>query len=1113
MKLAVVLRSCQFAIVLLGLMVLPASVIDADTTDPLLRFPDVHGDTVVFVHAEDVWTAAAGGGPARRLTDDEGSERHPKFSPDGSLIAFTAEMDGNPDVFVMNADGSNLRRLTFHPSADEVVGWHPTREMILFRSSRRSGQRYDRLFLIAPDGGELEMLPLHEAGRASFSPDGTQIAYNRVAREDRTWKRYYGGMAQDLWLYDFATQEDRRLTDYRGTDRLPMWIGDAVYFVSDREGPLDVYRYGLADGAIDRITQHDDFDVRRASFGGEKIVYEVGGTLWILDAATGASEPISIEIPTQARETRTHRKQVGGFITNVDIAPKGGRALIVARGDIFTVPAEHGATRNLTRSSGVRERNAVWSPDGEQIAYFSDAGGEYQLMVSDPLGDSETRQIGTREGGYPHTPRWSPDGSKIAFTDHTLGLFYADVATGEVVTVDRAEVEPMDIGLEQKPISDFNWSPDGRWLAYSKIGLDHVSNLYLYSLGDAVAHNVSNGLFNDFGPIFSRDGKHLLFVSNRRFDPTFCDFEWEMVYKNVAGIYALTLRADGEPLLPLRSDEVVSVDDADDDHAGGSEGEEEVTVQVDFAGLTERIEALPVPAANYRSLAAGDGVVFFLDGDDGDFNRFEYRALPARPLKAFDLDDREVRTVVSKVDAYTLAADGRHLVWRRGEDVGVYDDGGSAAKMRYVMELAGSESGRVSKPKTLDLDGLVMNLDPQAEWRQVFNEAWRLERDFFYDPAMHGLDWSAMRARYAPLVERATCAQDLRFIIGELIGELATSHTYVGTGDRRRSAEPVDVGLLGADWAADPAAGLWILEKIFRVPDWSRGLTPPLAVRGLDVREGDYLLAVNGESVTTERPVFAHFQGLAGEQVRLSFLRGDPNGNDTRDVVVTPIRSERFLRYLDWVEHNRRIVDEASNGRIGYIHLPDTYTGSAVEFPKYFYSQTQKQALLIDGRFNGGGLDPDIFLQRLAKTPLAYWTRRYSQDHATPVYVTNSHQALLTNRQAGSGGDELPLEFRSKGMGPVIGTRTWGGLVGVSMFILLMDESFLTVPDYRIYTPEGEWVVENEGVTPDIIVENDPAEMARGHDAQLHKGIEVLLERIETDPKTWPAHPPIPERR
>ncbi len=1078
---------------------------------PLLRFPDVSGDAVVFVEGEDIWTAPATGGPARRLTDDEGQERHPKFSPDGSLIAFTAEIDGNPDVYVMGADGSNVRRLTYHPAADEVVGWHPTENRILFRSARLSAQRYDRLFLISPDGGAPEMLPLHEAGRGSYSPDGSQIVYNRIAREDRTWKRYFGGMAQDLWLYDFQTKQDRQLTDYRGTDRLPMWIGSSVYFVSDRDGPLNIYRYELADGAITRVTDHSDYDVRRASAGGDRIVYEVGGNLWLLDTSTGVTEQIPIEIPTPARETRPYRKKVAEFITHVDVAPAGGRALIVARGDVFTVPAEHGATRDVTSSPGVRERDAVWSPDGKHIAYFSDAGGEYQLWIADPLAEKEPMRVTTRANGYPHSPRWSPDSSKIAFTDQTLTLFYVDVASGRVVTVDRAEVEPMDVGIEAKPIADHAWSPDGRWLAYSKIGLDYVSNLYLYSLEDGSVHIVSSGLFNDFGPVFTRDGRHLLFVSNRRFDPTFCDFEWEMVYKNVAGIYALTLRADGEPLLPLRSDEVAPAGDANEKPGGPEIGDAQVTVRIDFEGLAERIEALPVPAANYRGLAAADGAVYFLDGDDGDFNRFEFRSMPPRALKSFDFDEREIETVVPAVDAFSLAADGRHIAWWLGDKVGIVETGGFLTDAHLKAPELGKDRG--SKSDTLDLSGLVMTVDPPAEWRQVYNEAWRLERDFFYDPAMHSLDWSALRTKYLLLVDRATCAQDMRFIIGELIGELGTSHTYITTGDRRRQAEEVNVGLLGADWVADAASGLWAVQKIYDVPDWSGGIVPPLVGPGIDVREGDLLTAVNGETVTTDLPVYAHFQGLAGEQVRLRFLRGGPSHGATIDVVVVPVRSERILRYLDWVEHNRRVVDEASAGRIGYLHLPDTYLGSATEFPKYFYAQTQKEALLIDGRFNGGGLDPDIFLQRLDRRPLSYWTRRYSQDQETPVYATDAHLALITNRQAGSGGDELPFEFQEKKMGPVIGTRTWGGLVGVSMFISLMDGSMLTCPDYRIYTPQGQWVVENEGVTPDIIVENDPAQMMEGHDAQLAKGIEVLLETIAADPRPHPTHPPIPERR
>jgi len=1079
-----------------------AAAVTAGAATPLLRFPDVSGDAVVFTYAEDIWTASIAGGPALRLTDHEGEERHPKFSPDGGLIAFTADIDGNPDVFVMSADGSDIRRLTYHPSGDEVVGWHPTKAKVMFRSNRASFSRFDRLFLIAPDGTGLEELPLHEAGRGSFSADGTKIAYNRIAREDRTWKRYFGGMAQDLWVYDLASRQDRRLTDYRGTDRLPMWIGETIYFASDRDGPLNIYAFELADGAIRQVTHHTDFDVRRPSHGGDRIVYEVGGRLWLLDTASGDNRQIPIEITTEPREARPYLHDVSDFVTEVQISNEGGRALVVARGEIFTVPREHGATRNITRSSGTRERGAMWSPDGSKIAFFSDRTGEYQMYVGDTLGVDQPRQITNRDRGYPHTLRWSPDGSKIAYTDQTLTLYVVDVASSKVTKVDKAPVEPMDVSLEAKPISDHSWSPDSRWLAYSKIGNDYVSNIYLWSLASGTAHNVSSGLFNDFGPVFSADGRHLLFISNRRFDPTYGDFEWEMVYKRMAGIYALSLAADGEPLLPPRSDESAAVPVSQKEAEPGTP---EVIVALE--GLTDRIEALPLDRGNYRKLAAGTDRLYYLNVDHGDFNAFEFRSRPAMDLISFSLEDREEETLVEAVDSFALSADRKHLVFRKDDTIGIWD-----TKSEHQPDSLNGPKEKNSfekQPYTLDLSGLEMRIDPKAEWNQVYWESWRLERDHFYDANLHGLDWQAVGDAYGSLLPGVSCAQDLRFLIGELIGELATSHTYVRTGDRRRRAERVNVGMLGADWVADEGAGRYRIAKLFTVPHWSRDVIPPLVGPGKDVRTGDYLIAVDGENVTTDRSIYAHFQGLAGKHVHLEFS-GSADGSNSRKVVVEPLSTERTLRYLDWVEHNRRVVDEASGGRIGYLHFPDTYLGTSIEFPAYYYSQTTKEGLLVDGRFNGGGLDPDIFLNRMAKKPLAYWTRRYSADQVTPVYVSRAHMALLTNRQAGSGGDELPNEFRQKGMGPVIGTRTWGGLVGVSMFIRLMNGAGLTVPDYRIYTPEGQWTVENEGVSPDIEVELDPAEMADGVDAQLKKGIEVLLAAIEQDPRAQPEHPPFP---
>ncbi len=1093
-------RHCLLHFALSAIVLLVSTV--GATERPLCRFPDVHGASVAFVHGEDIWVASSNGGPAIRLTDDESEERHPRFSPDGSLIAYSSGAGGNSDVWVMRADGADPLRLTFHPGDDEVLGWHPTENKVLFRSNRLSWSRFDRLFLIEPDGSGLEVLPLHEAGRGAISPDGARIVYNRIAREDRTWKRYRGGMAQDLWLYDFETGEDRRLTTHPGTDRLPMWVGDTIYFASDREGPLNLFSFSLDGDRIERVTDFEQWDVRRPATDGQLIVFELGGDLWALDPATGASRLIDISIPVPPRGARPYRRVVAADITDVAIAPSGGRALISARGEVFSVPKEHGATRNLSRTPGAREKNAAWSPDGESIAWISDADGESDIWLTGSAAGELASKLTDLGPGYRHTLRWSPDSKMIAFADQTLSFNVVDLATGEVRKIDRSEREPMDVGLELKPIADFDWSPDSRYLAYSKISLDMVSRVWVHDLETGASHDVSDGRYNDFGPVFTSDGRHLLFLSNRHFDPTLGDFEWEMVYKDLTGIYALTLRADGQPLLPLLSDEVAPAEDSGPEDSTDA-ADEDVVVTIDWDGLAGRLESLPVTAGNYRSLAATEGKVLYLNGDDGDYNPFEFRALEPQRLMVFDLEDREEETLEKRVNGYDLASDGKHLVWHRGGIVAITKVGGSGPM--FFMKSKESET----KDEHLDLGGLVLDLDPRAEWQQVYDETWRMERDFYYDPGMNGLDWQAVGAKYRALVGRATCAQDMRFIIGELIGELATSHTYIRPGQSRRNPDRVGVGMLGADFEADN--GRWRISRIYDVADWNRGVKPPLAGPGVRVQEGDYLLAVNGVELETDREPYAAFQGLADSPTRLTVNR-TPTREGAHDLTVVPLSSERRLRYQWWVEHNRQVADEASGGAIGYLHFPDTYLGSAAEFPRQYYSQVMKKGLIVDGRFNGGGLDPDIFLARLAKKPLAYWTRRYSADQMTPWYVSKAHMVCITNRQAGSGGDELPHEFRQKGMGPVIGTRTWGGLVGVSMFMPMMDGSGLTAPDYRIYMPDGDWVVENEGVAPDIEVELDPIEMAHGYDAQLVKAIELLMEKIEADPIEDPVHPPFPKR-
>ncbi len=1050
--------------------------------NPMMQYPDIHDNTIVFVSGGDIWKSPTDGGTAVRLTFSDGQENFPKFSPDGKLIAFSAEYDGNTDVYTMNVNGGDITRVTFHPGFDEVIGWNQNKNKIMFTSGRVSATRYNKIFLISPDGSGLEEMIMYDAARGSFSPNGSIIAYNKDEQDNATWKRYKGGRAQEIYTYDLTTNVETNISNYLGSDRFPMWIGDKIFFSSDRDRVLNIYYYDTNSKKIEQVTKHTEYDVQHPSDGGNYIVYEVGGDIWKLDVATKETKKVPIQVLTDMEETRPYMKDISKEVQGIDISPSGKRALVVARGEVFTVPVSDGPTRNISNNCGARDKDAVWSPDGKWIAYISDKTGEYEIYVVNPNGKEEAIKLTTHKDGYRHTLKWSPDSKKIAYTDQLLTLYYIDVATKAITKIDKEEFENVDVSQDVKSIYDYSWSPDSRFITYSKMNKDFVYQLYVYNLETKVINGLSNGLFSDSRPVFTKDGDYIIFVSNRRFEPTYCDIEWEMVYQKVAGIYAIALRKDVKSILPYKSDEELAVD--------APKASAAPQIRFDFDGITDRVEALPLKRGNYRNLAVNGSTLFYLNGSEGNFNRFEVGSHDPMTLYSYSFNKRKENTLVEAIDGYKLSFDGESIIYQK--------DGGVS-----IVAASGGEG------KPVKLNGLKFWYEPRKEWTQIFNDAWRLERDYYYEAGMNGQDWNFIKQKYGKLVDRASSRQDLTFIIGELIGELNTSHTYVYGGDSKRKADRVNVGMLGADYKVDAQNNLYQFSKIYKERDWSRETWPPLAKPGINILEGEYLLKVNNVDVKASKEVYSYFVGLAGKQVTLT-VNSKPTLVGAREVVVEPVGNENNIRYMDWLESNRLAVVKASNGKIGYIYMPDTWNGSATDFPKYFYSQAHKEGIILDGRFNGGGLDPEIFLQRLLKKPHGFWTRRNSVDQTIPFYAVQAQMALLTNRYAGSGGDELPYEFQWNKMGPVIGTRTWGGLVGVSMFMNLIDGGGLTAPDYRIYNEKGEWVVENEGVTPDIIIDVDSKKYSEGYDTQLMKAVEEVMKKINENPRKFPVHKPFP---
>jgi tricorn protease len=860
----------------------------------LLRQPDIQGDRIVFAYGGDLWTVARDGGVAARLTTHKGVERFPKISPDGRSIAFTAEYDGNVDAYTIPAAGGEPRRLTWHPAIDQVAEWYPQGDAILLRSPRAAATRgVDRFFRIPAAGGFEEMLALPTGGYATFSSDGQRIAFVSPSYDRRTWKRYKGGNAPEIWLYDLDQDTSEKITDWAGADEWPMWHGDTIYYASDRGGPtVNLWAYDLDKREHRQVTRFDEYDVKWPSIGGDAIVFEYGGHLYVMDLPGEKARKLQVMVPDDKPGTRAELRNVAPFVGSGDLSPSAKRAVLEARGEIFTVPEKKGDVRNLTRSPGVRERSPVWSPDGRWIAYLSDRSGEYEIHVVGSDGKTPERQVTKGADTYRYSLIWSPDSKKIAFSDKTLALYWVEVESGRITEVDRNDYAEFD---------GFVWSGDSRWLAYSKAGANYHRQIMIHSIDSGDSTPVSSGMFDGFGPAFDPEGKYLYFVSRRTLNPRFGTFDVGFQFSETNKIYAVTLKDSLRTPVPPVSDEE-PVDNGDEDGKPDSgdgdeekkEGEKKSDPEpwtIDLDGIVSRVAEIPVPPARYDGLSAIEGKLIYLSLDEPDPNGNDGQGAAA--IKFFDLEEREEKTVIAGVmPGYALSKKGDKLLYRSGESFGI------------IGVAEGSKPG----DGAIKASSLMAVVDPPQEWMQMFNEAWRLERDYYYDPNMGGVDWDAIGDRYRQLVPFVAHRADLNYILGEMIGELSTSHAYVGGGDTPKVGR-VDVGLLGADYDLDGDSGRYRFRTIYRERDWNSPTTAPLGEPGIDVEAGDYLLEVNGRPLRAPDNLYAEFEGTTGKMTTIT-VGSTVDDDEPRTYTVVPIQSERSLRYTAWVADNRRKVDE-----------------------------------------------------------------------------------------------------------------------------------------------------------------------------------------------------------
>ncbi len=1088
----------------------PAVAVDVSDTR-LLSQPALSERHVAFVYAGDLWIAerAADSEPmrARRLTSHAGRELGPRFSPDGETIAFSAEYDGNVDVYLIAAAGGEPRRLTWHPDDDVVLDFSPDGSQVLFRSQRASHtRRFHQLFTVPVAGrsGFPSRLPIPHAFKAAYSPDGGKIAYVPIREAFNQWRHYRGGTVSRIWIYDVADHSVVGVPqpEGRSNDTDPMWLGDRLYFRSDRDGgssrgeadgTFNLYSFDASSPGVTRHTEHADFPVAGASAGAGAIVYEQAGYLHLYDPQAAASQKLTVGVAADLIETRPRYANGRDWMRSADLSPSGSRAVLGFRGEIVTVPAKKGDPRYLTRTPGVHEREPVWSPDGRHIAYFSDASGEVELHVADQDGRGEVETYALDGAGFYEDPKWSPDGRKLSFLDNSKSVYTLDLETREAVRVSSDVL----YGPFYRP--HHAWSPDSRWLAYTRNTESNFRQVYLYDLESGRSHAVSEGLSDVIQPAFDASGKYLYFLASTDAGPVRAWFAQSSADMEHSHNLYLAVLAKGvpSPLAPESDEEEdgekTEGDDREEGRGGNGEDADSAEaepprVEIDFEGLSQRILALPVKAASMRGLRAGnEGQIYFLRTDSpiGAFSA------PPASLQHYDLNERKEQTLLDGVLDFLVAANGDKIL--------------AATAGGLVL---GDASGPLDAGGTIAVEAVSVRVDPRAEWRQIFDEAWRINRDYFYDPGMHGADWPAMREKYRQFLPHLTSRDDLNQVIRWMCSELAVGHHRNGGGDRAAEPDAVPGGLLGADFEIEE--GRYRFAKVYGGLNWNPDLRSPLTEPGVDVATGDYLIAVEGIELRPPENLYSRFENTAGKIVEIT-VGPNPDGSGSRTVKVVPIEGERSLRNRDWVEGNLKRVDEATGGRVAYVHVPNTANLGHTYFKRYFFPQAHKQAIIIDERYNGGGLFADYYIDILRRPHISHWAMRYGTDLKTPLASIQGPKVMLIDENAGSGGDMLPWMFRQLGLGKLIGKRTWGGLVGILGFPQLMDGGFVTAPNFAIWTEDG-FIVENVGVPPDIEVEQWPAEVIAGRDPQLEKAIEVVLEMLEADPPEQPQRPPYPVR-